>query len=118
MSTEKKSNSPNNNDNDDKQEIINLSSLENKTEIKNSEYILAIMEICINNHKYNLPPSNSTRVFWEEVMENQSLFDVVKAFKAETLRKYWRIIRDLNEHNKVITIVKKYSNQIDNPCYK
>lgn len=116
MSTEKKSNSPNNNE--DKPEIINLSSLENKTEIKNSEYILAIMEICINTHKYNLPHSNSTRVFWEEVMENQSLFAIVKAFKPETLRKYWRIIRDLNEHNKVITIVKKHSNQIDNPCYK
>lgn len=115
MSAEKKENSNNNNTN---AEIIDLSSLENKTEIKNSEYILAILEICINSHKYNLPHSNSTRVFWEEVMNNNNLFAILKLFKAETLRKYWRIMRDLNNSDKIISIVTQHSHRIDNPCYK
>ena len=99
-------------------EIIDLTELQKKDKITNSECILTIMEICLNSKKYKFHHQNSTRVFWEEVAANEKLVNILKLFKSETLRKYWRIIRDTNQFKKTIDIVKENASLIDNPVYK
>lgn len=99
-------------------EIIDLSELQKKEKITNSECILTIMEICLNSKKYKFQHQNSTRVFWEEVFANEELANILKLFKPETLRKYWRIIRDTNQYKKTIEIVTENASLIDNPKYK
>lgn len=98
--------------------IINISSLKNKQHKTNSDYILSIIEICIHPNKYNLPSSNSTRTFWDEVLKNNDLNDLFILFKAETLRKYWRIIRDVNQYEQIVNTVKEYSSIINDPQLK
>ena len=101
-----------------RKEIIDLTELQKKDKITNSECILTIMEICLNSKKYKFHHQNSTRVFWEEVAANEKLVNILKLFKSETLRKYWRIIRDTNQFKKTIDIVKENASLIDNPVYK
>ena len=74
--------------------IINLEDLSNKKKpLQNTEIILAIMEICLNSSKYGINLDNSSRNFWEKIGEREDIFSVIKQFKPETLRKYWRRIR-------------------------
>ena len=98
--------------------IIDISSLKHKQTKTNSDYILSILEICINSTKYNLPTSNTSRNFWEEVLKNKTLNELFILFKSETLRKYWRIIRDLNQNEKLIRTVHQNSSIINNPQFK
>lgn len=98
--------------------IIDISLLKDKQHKTNSDYILSIIEICINPNKYNLPKSNSTRNFWDEVLKNNDLNSLFMLFKAETLRKYWRIIRDFNQHELIISTVKQYESIINDPQFK
>ena len=100
------------------QTIIELSTLKDKNTLTNSDYILVIMEICINSRKYHLNYSNTTKNFWDEVMTKEELGKLLRLFKSETLRKYWRIIRELHCIDKVIKIVKEHTELINNPSYK
>ena len=98
--------------------IIDLPKLSNKSEIKNSEIILAILEICTYNRKYNYNCSNNTKAFWDRVVEEEILKKIFKNFKSETLRKYWKIIRMAGNNIKFINTVKHYENFINNPVFK
>ena len=100
------------------EEVIDLTSIEKKENISNSEYILAIMEICLNGSKYGLTHEHSTKEFWKEVDANERLNNILKKFKTETLRKYWRTIRDINDYDNVIKVIKDNANCIDKPFYK
>ena len=98
--------------------IIDLSKLSNQTEIKNSEIILAILEICTYNKKYNYDCSNNTKAFWDRVVEEEILKKIFKNFKSETLRKYWKNIRMAGNNIKFIDTVKHNENFINNPVFK
>jgi hypothetical protein len=52
-------------------------------------------------------PSN-TREFWKKVYEKAELESIFKKFQPETLRKYWRSIREANNPEKIIELVKSY----------
>lgn len=81
-------------------QIIDLSTLEDRIDITNSEYILAIMEVCVNQKQYNIKSLNLTRTFWDEVFNNAKLLNVFQMFKHETLRKYWRILRKIGHYER------------------
>ena len=98
--------------------IIDISSLVNKENLKNSDYILVIIEICQNARKYKLGFSNTSKNFWDEVMEKEELGKILRLFKAETIRKYWRVIREAKATDKIIEIVKENSDIINNPSFK
>ena len=74
--------------------IIDLPKLSMQSEIKNSDIILAILEICTFNKKYNYDCSNNTKAFWDRVVQEEILQKIFKNFKSETLRKYWKVIRN------------------------
>lgn len=98
--------------------IIDLSKIANQTEIKNSDILLAIFEICTFNKKYNYDCSNNTRAFWERVVGEGILKNIFKNFKSETLRKYWKIIRLSGNNDKFIEIIKQNEKFINNPVFK
>ena len=76
----------------------------NKTEIPNSDLILIMLEICLNSAQYGLDKDNSSRAFWEDVGKLPQLKPITDKFKTETLRKYWRTIREARKFKKIITI--------------
>ena len=98
--------------------IIDLPKLSNQSEIKNSDIILAILEICIYNKKYNYDCSNNTKAFWDRVVGEEILQKIFKNFKSETLRKYWKIIRMAGNNSKFIETVKHNEKFINNPVFK
>lgn len=98
--------------------IIDISSLVNKENLKNSDYILVIIEICQNARKYKLGFSNTSKNFWDKVMEKEEIGKILRLFKAETIRKYWRVIREAKATEKIIEIVKENSDIINNPSFK
>ena len=102
----KYSNTVNNNDNN----IINI----NDTNIPNSDLILIILEICLNSAQFGIEKDNSSRAFWEEVGKIEKLKPITSKFKTETLRKYWRNIRETKKFKKIIAEVKKYRNELNN----
>ena len=98
--------------------IIDLPKLSLQSDITNSDIILAIFEICTFNKKYNYECSNNTKSFWDRVVSEGILKRIFKNFKSETLRKYWKIIRQTGNNEKFMEIVKQNENYINNPLFK
>ena len=98
--------------------IIDLAKLAGQPEINNSDILLAIFEICTFNKKYNYECSNNTKAFWERVVEEGVLKKIFKNFKSETLRKYWKLIRQTGNNDKFMEIVRQNEKFINNPVFK
>ena len=98
--------------------IIDLPKLSTQSEIRNSDIILAILQICTFNKKYNYDCSNNTKAFWDRVVEEGILKKIFKNFKSETLRKYWKIIRNAGNTEKFVEAVRKNEKFINNPVFK
>jgi hypothetical protein len=94
--------------------IDNTTNNPNNINIPNSELILIIMEICLNGVQYGLEKDNSSRLFWEEVGKIDKLKPITSKFKTETLRKYWRTIREAKKFRKIISETRKYANELNN----
>ena len=118
-----------NNDNIDKKNknnnnlgtIINiqetLSTYNNQT-IPNSELILIIMEICLNSSQFGIDKDNSSRLFWQEVGKIEELKQITSKYKPETLRKYWREIKEARKYKKIIAEIKKYKKELNDQNMK
>ena len=98
--------------------IMDLQKLSMQSEITNSDVILAIFEICTFNKRYNYECSNNTKAFWDRVVQEGILKKIFKNFKSETLRKYWKIIRQTGNNEKFMEIVRQNENFINNPLFK
>ena len=98
--------------------IIDLNELSNNEKIYNSDIILSILEICTYNKRYNYECSNNTKSFWERVVKEEVLKKIFKNFKPETLRKYWKIIREAGDVNRYIEVVKNSTKFINSPKLK
>lgn len=59
-----------------------------------------MLEICLNSTQYGIDKDNSSRAFWEEVGKLELLKPITTKFKPETLRKYWRTIREAKNSEK------------------
>ncbi len=90
----------------------------NKTEILNSDLILIMLEICLNSAHYGLDKDNSSRSFWEDVGKLPQLKPITDKFKTETLRKYWRTIREARKFKKIISETNRYKDQLNNSNLK
>ena len=98
--------------------IMDLPKLAQQANITNSDIILSIFEICTFNKKYNYDCSNNTKSFWDRVVSEGILKKIFKNFKSETLRKYWKIIRQTGDNDKFMEIVRQNENYINNPQFK
>jgi len=106
------------NDNKNLEVIMDLPKLSFKTNITNSDIMLAIFEICTFNKKYNYECSNNTKAFWDRVVDEGILKKIFKNFKSETLRKYWKIIRQSGDNEKFMEIIRNNENFINNNNFK
>ena len=99
-------------------EYITKIKTENPQSLLNSDMILFILELCINSSQFNLKGDNSSRKFWEEVGKIELLSPILKIFKPETLRKYWRLLRNIKKPKKIMDIMKENNNILDNENIK
>ena len=90
----------------------------NKSEILNSDLILIMLEICLNSAQYGLDKDNSSRAFWEDVGKLTQLKPITDKFKTETLRKYWRTIREARKFKKIISETNRYKDELNNSNLK
>jgi hypothetical protein len=91
---------------------------DNQAIISNTDMILIMFEICLNSSQFGINGDNSSRAFWEEVGEKEQLYPITKIFKPETLRKYWRIIRNANKPKKILNAIKEYKDKLNNENIK
>ena len=102
--------------------IINLtetlSKYANNETIPNTDLILLILEICLNSSQLGIEKDNSSRAFWEEIGKKPELKPITSKFKPETLRKYWRTIRETKKFKKIVSEIKKYKNELNGPNMK
>ena len=98
--------------------IMDLPKLSTKSYITNTDIILSILEICTFNKRYNYDCSNNTKAFWDRVVKEGILKKIFKNFKSETLRKYWKIIRQTGNNDKYLEIVKQNEDFINNNGFK
>ena len=119
---EKEENGDKKNNNNNFGTIINisetLSKYSNNENIPNSELILIILEICLRSSQFGIEKDNSSRAFWEEIGKKPEFKPIIDKFKAETLRKYWRTIRETKKFRKIISETKKYSKELNSPNMK
>ena len=99
-------------------EYITKIKTENPQSLLNSDMILFILELCINSSQFNLKGDNSSRKFWEEVGKIELLSPILKIFKPETLRKYWRLLRNIKKPKKIMDIMKENNNILNNENIK
>ncbi len=92
---------------------IDFEEMMKKENPQNSDVILFLIEICTNSIKYGLNSSNKSRLFWDELFKKPEVTMIFKKFKSETLRKYWRLINELDKNEKVIEATIKYSDEIN-----
>ena len=105
----------NNNNNN---QIIQTPKNVNNLNIPNSELILIMLEVCLNSSQYGIDKDNSSKAFWAEIGKLDLLKPITTKFKPETLRKYWRTIREAKKFRKIITETRRYRNELDNPNLK
>ena len=98
--------------------IMDLPKLSTKSFITNTDIILSILEICTFNKRYNYDCSNNTKAFWDRVVKEGILKKIFKNFKSETLRKYWKIIRQTGNNDKYLEVVKQNEDFINNNGFK
>ena len=119
---EKEENGDKKNNNNNFGTIINisetLSKYSNNENIPNSELILIILEICLRSSQLGIEKDNSSRAFWEEIGKKPEFKPIIDKFKPETLRKYWRTIRETKKFRKIISETKKYSKELNSPNMK
>lgn len=119
---EKEENGDKKNNNNNFGTIINISETlpkySNNESIPNSELILIILEICLKSSQFGIDKDNSSRAFWEEIGKKPEFKPIIDKFKPETLRKYWRTIRETKKFRKIISETKKYSKELNNPNMK
>ena len=98
--------------------IIDLNKLAAQKDVKNSDLILAILEICTFPKRYNYECSNNTKAFWDRVVNEDLLHKIFGNFKSETLKKYWKIIRTAGNNEKYLQTIKTNIKYINNPIFK
>ena len=81
--------------------------------ISNTNMILFMLELCINSSQFNLTGDNNSRKFWVEVGKIKELSPITKIFKPETLRKYWRLLRNIKNPKKIISILTEHQTLIN-----
>lgn len=90
--------------------FIDLSELAKHPVIYNTEVLLSIVEVAANSNYYLIDFSNRSKMFWEDILQYKSLAKIFDGYKAETLRKYWRLLSkfDAEKISDLVKLNKKF----------
>ena len=98
---------------------INLYELSVNPLLKNSDLILAIIEITDEFEIYtNYEGSKLTDSFWLYIIKSDKFSSIFSRYKASTLKKYHKKIRNIPNLEMLKEIVNNNSGIINNPEYK
>lgn len=92
--------------------FINLENLALHPIITYSDMILALLEIGQNSNNYLLAYSSKSRCFWTDILQYKIMKKIFVDFKAETLRKYYKILSKYDPEN-TTDLIKKNKNYLD-----
>ena len=95
--------------------IVDIKKIYMKGKRENTDIILSIIELCSFPKKYNYEYSNTTRNFWKTAVTANYFKKIFKPYKSETLRKLWRYIRNSQNVNEYVKIVKTNIDIINSP---
>lgn len=97
--------------------VLDFNNVFEKLKIQRTDIILTIIELAIYQKNYNLEGSNKTISFWENARYIEDIKDIIKIYKADTLRKFWYIIRQCKDIQKFIEVVQNHTYIINNMKY-
>lgn len=95
------------------EKIIDPATLNEKEEFSNSEIIKCITEVSLNSKWYGFSFSTKSKIFWNEVSQSKSFKNIFQNYKPDTLKKYWILLSEIKEKDKLISVIEKYRNIID-----
>lgn len=99
--------------------LIDFAEISKKSRaLKNSEILLAIIEIATNPQAYGLVGSIKSRPFWDKLNEISDFKKILAIFKTETLRKYWRLLSEISSQKKVVDLIIKHKETINQTTLK
>lgn len=84
----------------------NLSQIALNDQIDLTDIILSIIEVAINKDLYTSKNANTTSSFWLSILNNKEINIIFEAYKEETLRKYWMMIKQCSINTFVSTVQK------------
>lgn len=95
--------------------FVKLKDLIEKPVIKNTDILLALLEIAYNSEHYQIAFSNKSKMFWEDVVKYSELQKIFSDLKPETLRKYWQILSQIPDVDveKIADLIKKHKKFLD-----
>ena len=97
--------------------VIDFNNVFEKNIIQRTDIILTIIELAIYPNKYKLEGSNKTIRFWKKAKYIEAIKDIIMFYRADTLRKFWYIIRKCKDIQKYIEVLQNYSYIINNMKY-
>ena len=97
--------------------VLDFNNVFEKIKIERTDIILAIIELAIYQDKYNLKGSNKTLHFWKNAKNIKDINNIIRSYRADTLRKFWYIIRKCKDVQKYIQVVQNYTYIINNMKY-
>lgn len=78
-----------------------------------SDIILCILELCVNCKEYGFKYKSKSRAFWDEILKNPKFNKIFINFKADTLKKYWSILSEVKDTDKIVDLVNHHKELID-----
>lgn len=99
--------------------LIDFAEITKKSrDLKNSEILLAIIEIATNPQAYGLSGSIKSRPFWDKLNDISEFKKILAIFKTETLRKYWRLLSEISSQKKVVDLITRHRETINQTALK
>jgi hypothetical protein len=81
--------------------------------IRQSDIILALLELGTNPDYYQFPYSPNSRMFWDDVLEYEEVKAIFQDYKGETLRKYWIMLNKTEDGHKIGELIRKHKSNMD-----
>ena len=86
---------------------VDIESFKINHKLTNTEVLLAMIEVCSDQHYYNIRGSNKANVFWQRVVKMEYFGKIFAGYKWETLKKYWNLIQKNCNVTKFLAIVNE-----------
>jgi hypothetical protein len=97
----------------DRVKIIDPVIVNKKLKVSNSDLLLTIFEICLFSNEYGFRYKSKSKVFWEDICKKENYKNIFAKYKPDTLKKYWSLLSEVKDYQKVIELIHMYKDLID-----